>query len=100
MSNLNNEDYNCGLKKIAIQDDILNISFPALVQFPTSVSTNFTKFGPYELEGNLDVEIADGSFPLVLISHGNSGSHLIYRTISSHLVKRGYIVVNARALWQ
>lgn len=39
-----------------------------------------------------DAEIIDSKFPLVIISHGNGGSHLLYRTISTHLAKNGYIV--------
>jgi len=37
-------------------------------------------------------QIIDGQFPLIIISHGNGGSHLLYRTISTHLAKNGYIV--------
>jgi len=36
--------------------------------------------------------VIDGKFPLVIISHGNGGSHLLYRTISTYLAKNGYIV--------
>ncbi|GAA4457735.1 dienelactone hydrolase [Nibrella saemangeumensis] len=36
--------------------------------------------------------VSEGPFPFVIISHGNSGSHLLYRTISLHLARHGYIV--------
>ena len=39
-----------------------------------------------------EAAIIDGKFPLIVISHGNGGSHLLYRTISTHLAKNGYIV--------
>lgn len=39
-----------------------------------------------------DAAIMDGKFPLIIISHGNGGSPLLYRTISTHLAKNGYIV--------
>ncbi|GAA4403659.1 dienelactone hydrolase [Nibrella viscosa] len=39
-----------------------------------------------------EAAVSKGRFPLVIISHGNSGSHLLYRTISMHLARHGYIV--------
>jgi len=39
-----------------------------------------------------DAPAAEGRFPVVVISHGNGGSHLVYRAISTHLAKNGYVV--------
>ncbi|PJZ57398.1 alpha/beta hydrolase [Leptospira barantonii] len=76
-----------------IKDEIQNLSFPALIQYPTVHSPQPTSFGPYTMDVAVDAKIADGKFPLVVISHGNGGSHLVYRTISTCLAKNGYVVV-------
>jgi predicted dienelactone hydrolase len=81
-----------GSKQWAIKDEIKNISFPVLVQYPTYETPRPIAFGPYTMNVSPDAEIIEGQFPLILISHGNGGSHLLYRTISTHLAKNGYIV--------
>jgi predicted dienelactone hydrolase len=81
-----------GSKQWAIKDEIKNISFPVLVQYPTYETPRPIAFGPYIMNVSPDAEIIEGQFPLILISHGNGGSHLLYRTISTHLAKNGYIV--------
>jgi len=81
-----------GSRQLEILDDKLGISFPVLVHYPTHTPSEPTQIGPYTMDVSVDAEIAAGKFPLILISHGNSGSHLIYRTISTYLAQHGYIV--------
>ena len=81
-----------GSKQLIIEDKIKNISFPVLVQYPTLESSRPISFGPYTMNVSPDAKIIERQFPLIIISHGNGGSHLLYRTISTHLAKNGYIV--------
>jgi len=81
-----------GSKQLTVRDDIKNISFPVLVHYPTNEVSRPISFGPYVMDVSPDAEIIDGKFPIIVISHGNGGSHLLYRTISTHLAKNGYIV--------
>lgn len=75
-----------------VKDESLGISFPVLVQYPTNEKSTPMAFGPYTMGVCVDAKISDGQFPLVVISHGNGGSHLLYRTISTHLAKNGYVI--------
>ena len=81
-----------GSKQFIIKDEIKNISFPVLVHYPTYETSRPIAFGPYTMNVSPDAEIIAKQFPLIIISHGNGGSHLLYRTISTHLAKNGYIV--------
>ena len=74
-----------GSKQLTMKDEIKNISFPVLVHYPTYETSRPTAFGPYTMNVSSDAQIIDGKFPLIMISHGNGGSHLLYRTISTHL---------------
>jgi predicted dienelactone hydrolase len=85
-------DIFAGSKQLTIKDEIKNISFPLLVQYPTQETPRPIAFGPYTMNVSPDAEIIEGQFPLIIISHGNGGSPLLYRTISTHLAKNGYIV--------
>jgi predicted dienelactone hydrolase len=86
------QSYFTGSRLLEISDESLGISFPVLVHYPTNIPSHDTRFGPYMMDVSVNAEFAPGQFPLILISHGNSGSHLIYRTISIYLAQRGFIV--------
>jgi predicted dienelactone hydrolase len=81
-----------GSKQLTVKDEAKNISFPVLVHYPTYETSKPTAFGPYTMDVSPDAEMIEGKFPLIIISHGSGGSHLLYRTISTHLAKNGYIV--------
>ncbi|MCX2492018.1 alpha/beta fold hydrolase [Pedobacter sp. PF22-3] len=85
-------DFFVGSKQLIIRDEMKNISFPVLLHYPTNEESRPIAFGPYIMNVSPDAEIIEKQFPLVIISHGNGGSHLLYRTISTHLAKNGYIV--------
>jgi predicted dienelactone hydrolase len=81
-----------GLKHIIVTDTEKEVDFNVLVQYPTLSEPHIEHIGPYDFQGLKDTSIAEGMFPLILISHGNSGSHLIYRSITTELAKNGCIV--------
>ena len=81
-----------GSRQIQVRDDAKDISFPVLIHYPTYQVSASTSFGPYTMDVSIDAAIVEEQFPLVVISHGNGGSHLLYRTISIHLARNGYIV--------
>ena len=81
-----------GSKAIQIRDESKDIYFNVLVQYPTNEPTSPTTFGPYTMDVCMNAQCLEGRFPLVIISHGSGGSHLLYRTISTHLAKNSFIV--------
>lgn len=91
---MNNKTLNIfvGCKEIQIRDESKDIDFNVLVQYPTNETSIPTAFGPYTMDVCNNAKLLEGEFPLVIISHGNGGSHLLYRTISTHLAKNGFIV--------
>ncbi|WP_039948142.1 alpha/beta hydrolase family protein [Leptospira fainei] len=81
-----------GSIEIKVKDETKDVSFPALIHYPTLEPSTLTAFGPYTMDVSREASITEGQFPLVIISHGNGGSHLLYRTISTYLAKNGYVV--------
>ncbi len=69
-----------------------NAVFPMIIFYPTDTREKPEKLGPYDLSFAADASIKNGIFPLVLISHGSGGSHLVYRTLAHHLASHGFIV--------
>ena len=81
-----------GSKQLLIKDEENTLSYPVLVHYPTYTPSKTIKFGPFNMDVSPNGGIANGQFPLILISHGNGGSPFIYRTISTYLAKKGFIV--------
>lgn len=52
------------------------------------------EIGPYHFDATPNARPASGSFPLCVISHGGGGSHLLYRSISTWLAAKGFVVVS------
>ena len=63
-----------------------------VVFYPTSTPGQMQAVGMYQLDVAQDAPIQKGVFPLVLISHGNGGSGLVYRTLAHHLARHGFVV--------
>jgi predicted dienelactone hydrolase len=83
---------NCGFRSIEIEDHKNKISFNCKVLYPSQDVSGSVSFGPYSLDAVTNGQLAEGRFPLVIISHGNGGTALVYRNIAQHLASHGYVV--------
>jgi len=82
-----------GFKHLRVSDPVFGGTFPAIVQYPTDVAPSGVTIDSVSWQATLDAPLAEGRFPVCVISHGAGGSHLLYRTISTHLACSGWIVV-------
>lgn len=81
-----------GSRELKLHDVEHGLQIPLLLMYPTRQTPHAVAFGPYVMDVSPEAEIAAGQFPLVLISHGSGGSHLLYRSIALHLAAHGYVV--------
>jgi len=81
-----------GSRQIQVHDEAKGLSFPVLILYPTEVPSAPTAFGPYTFDVSPEAPVAEGRFPLVVVSHGNGGSPFVYRTVTTHLARNGYVV--------
>jgi predicted dienelactone hydrolase len=66
---------------------------PLTVLYPTDASEQRHAFGPYAMDVALDAPVRPGTYPVVLISHGNNGSPFTHRDTAMHLARHGYLVL-------
>jgi len=83
---------NCGCRLVNIKDKVQGAVVPAAFLYPAHGEEKTEQFGPYSLEVALDAPPADGVWPLVVISHGNSGTPWAYRQLAKHLALAGFVV--------
>ncbi|ODP26236.1 hypothetical protein PTI45_04076 [Paenibacillus nuruki] len=85
--------YHAGYRQVVVEDTLLAVSLPMTIMYPTTSPECIEPLGPYTLELSKDADpIEDMLFPLVIISHGNSGSPLVHRTLAQYLARHGFVV--------
>ncbi|HEX5345406.1 MAG TPA: alpha/beta hydrolase [Duganella sp.] len=82
----------CGCRLVNIKDEVQGAVVPTAFLYPARGEEKPEQFGPYSLEVGLDAPPVEGVWPLVLISHGNSGTPWAYRQLAKHLVLAGFVV--------
>jgi predicted dienelactone hydrolase len=81
-----------GCRAVELFDDAMQTRFPMLVMYPSTSPEQPERFGPYVLGVAMNGAVEAGTFPLVVISHGSGGSHLVYRDLGAHLARSGFVV--------
>jgi predicted dienelactone hydrolase len=81
-----------GYCTVELVDIPSGVTFPMAVMYPTKTPAKLERLGPYSLDVSLDAPPTEGAYPLILISHGSGGSHLVYRTLAHYLALHGFIV--------
>ncbi len=81
-----------GFLKTTVSSQQKNQKISVAVVYPSNGPSKAVTFGPFTMNLALNTPVADGKFPLAVISHGSGGSSLGHRSIAFALVKRGFIV--------
>lgn len=89
---LADDDFEVGFRKIEVIAEETNERFPVTVVYPTNTPAKNIRFGLFEMKLSMYGEIAEGKFPMAIISHGSGGSDIGHRSIAFALVKQGFIV--------
>ncbi|MFZ5960040.1 alpha/beta hydrolase family protein [Pseudomonas knackmussii] len=87
------QPWNAGARRLALQDPLSGKPIPAVIFYPTRSKPRVLHIGGYSLRVALDAAPAKGRFPLLAISHGNSGSPLAHRDLLLSLARNGFVVI-------
>jgi predicted dienelactone hydrolase len=82
----------CGCRLLEVHDAVQGAIIPLALLYPALGTESTAHFGPYSLDVAKDAPPAGGTWPLVVISHGNSGTPWAYRDMARHLVQAGFVV--------
>lgn len=82
----------CGCRLAEVKDAVQDAVVPVAFLYPAVGAEKLEQFGPYALEVALEAPPAEGTYPLVVISHGHSGTPWAYRQLARHLALAGFVV--------
>ena len=83
-----------GIKKLVVIDPVDNKPMDAVVFYPSTDEAIVTKMGPYNVAASPKSPMAEGQFPLILLSHGTMGSMWGHHDLGASLARNGYIVIS------
>lgn len=92
ISHFEHDGFHVGYKKLIVFSKESREKFPMAVVYPTHTPAKEVSFGSFDMSLSIGAKIAEGTFALVIISHGSGGTNLGYRSIAFELVKRGFVV--------
>jgi predicted dienelactone hydrolase len=81
-----------GFQAITIHDPVNGGTTPGYVFYPSTQASKITSRGAYEVHATPDAPPIAGAKPLVVISHGHSGSDLGHHDLAVYLASRGFVV--------
>ncbi|WP_196774290.1 alpha/beta fold hydrolase [Rhodovulum sp. MB263] len=65
----------------------------AVIWYPTALPEMSWQAGPFEIDATREAPVAEGRFPVVLLSHGHNGGPLSHRELAAQLARAGFIVI-------
>lgn len=81
-----------GFRLIEVPNDNGSPTLRGAVWFPCTQPLGDVKIGPYVMSVAKDCPVVGSKFPLVVISHGWSGTFLSHRDIAEKLANSGFVV--------
>ncbi len=82
--------FRVGFRTVAVEEG--DATFPMAVMYPSETTEETIHLGPYSLNVAKNATPTGDTHPLVVISHGSGGSHLVYRTLGHYLASNGFVV--------
>ncbi|AIR91000.1 alpha/beta hydrolase family protein [Pseudomonas cremoricolorata] len=85
--------WNAAVQWLQLSDPVDASPMAALAFYPSTAPAAHSRIDGYDVAAGLDQPLARGRFPLVVVSHGNSGSPLALHDLATALAEQGFIVV-------
>lgn len=82
-----------GLKRLEVEDPVSHQPMDVALFYPSVAATRISRIGPYVIAASREVGMAPGRYPLIVMSHGNTGSLWSQHDLASDLARAGFIVV-------
>ncbi len=87
------QGFGAGMADLSVKDPLSGKPMVASAFYPSPIKSDKpTQMGPYAVDATPGLPIAEGRFPLLVLSHGHAGSHLGHHDLAAFLAHHGFIV--------
>ncbi|MFJ3486927.1 alpha/beta hydrolase family protein [Pseudomonas sp. NPDC090202] len=87
------DDWSVGFHELTFLDPLDSRPMHAYAFYPSTDSERVTRVQGYPIQAAQDAKIAMGRFPLLMLSHGNTGTPLAQHDLATSLARKGFVVV-------
>lgn len=85
--------WSVGYHRMSFLDPLDAQPMKAIAFYPSTGLEHVTQMGPYAVAATEDAKIAIGRFPMLMLSHGNTGTPLALHDLATSLARKGFVVV-------
>ncbi|MFC6338753.1 dienelactone hydrolase [Pseudomonas sp. CCM 7891] len=85
--------WNAGFHRMSFLDPLDAQPMKAIAFYPSSAHERSTQVGAYRIAATEDSKVAIGRFPMLMLSHGNTGTPLALHDLATSLARKGFVVV-------
>lgn len=87
------DTWSAGFRELSFRDPLDAQPMHAIAFYPSTDADQLSTLQGYRVEAGANAAIAMGRFPLVMLSHGNTGTPLAMHDLATALARRGFVVV-------
>ncbi|TDF84184.1 dienelactone hydrolase [Pseudomonas sp. H9] len=87
------QHWSVGLHRLVFADPLDGRPVHALAFYPAQGPERTSRIEGYRVEASEGAAIVKGRYPLLMLSHGNTGTPLALHDLASALARRGFVVV-------
>lgn len=85
--------WSVGFHRLSFLDPLDDQPMRAIAFYPSTDPEGISKMGSYEVQATEGTKIAMGRYPLLMLSHGNTGTPLALHDLATSLARKGFVVV-------
>jgi len=85
--------WSVGFHRMSFLDPLDLQPMKAVAFYPSTDAEHSTQLAPYQVAASEDSKIAIGRFPMLMLSHGNTGTPLALHDLATSLARKGFVVV-------
>ncbi|WNW10433.1 dienelactone hydrolase [Pseudomonas sp. DTU_2021_1001937_2_SI_NGA_ILE_001] len=87
------DDWSVGFHVLHFPDPLDEQTMHAIAFYPSTAESEVSDLRGYQVEAGRDLPVAMGRFPLLMLSHGNTGTPLAMHDLATALAHQGFVVV-------
>ena len=85
--------WSVGFHRMTFLDPLDLQPMKAIAFYPSTDVEHSTQLGAYRVGAGEDAKVAIGRFPMLMLSHGNTGTPLALHDLATALARKGFVVV-------
>ncbi|WP_300720062.1 dienelactone hydrolase family protein [Pseudomonas sp.] len=85
--------WSTGFHRLTFPDPLDDQPMHAIAFYPSTAKAGISRIGTFDVDATENAPVAMGRYPLLVLSHGNTGTSLALHDLVTSLASKGFVVV-------